>query len=304
MPDLLIKKRKMVNRNLIKLLIVIIIGFATIFVFSSLTAQTRPVSREFLDFDDLIDQPYPADTLYDGRWEQSNIRYGWRDSLRKVVTDTAFLHVLPLTGRGIGTFVAPFEGKVTSRFGPRRYRYHYGIDVNLNTGDTVVAAFDGRVRIAAYYSGYGYTVVLRHYNGLETLYGHFSKLLVDTNQSVKAGDPIGLGGNTGRSYGSHLHFEVRYLGIPFNPEFVINFDEHKLLNDTLFLSATQFRYMGGGSSSPAGSSPATAKYYKVKSGDNLSVIAQRHGTTVNRLCQLNNISRTTTLQIGRSLRVR
>jgi hypothetical protein len=304
LPFQVFKKQKMVNRNLIKLLIVILIGFATIFVFSSLSAQTRPSVKEFIEFDEPFGDIYPADTLYDGRWEQSQIRYGWRDSLRKVLTDSAFFHALPLVGRGIGTYVAPFEGKVTSRFGPRRYRYHYGIDLNLNTGDTVVAAFDGRVRLAAYYSGYGYTVVIRHYNGLETLYGHFSKLLVDTNQTVKAGDPIGLGGNTGRSYGSHLHFEVRYLGIPFNPEFVINFDDHKLLNDTLFLSTAQFKYMGGGSASPSGSSPAVANYYKVKPGDNLSVIAKRHGTTVTRLCQLNNISRTTTLQVGRRLRVK
>ncbi len=291
------------NKNLIKLIVVIVIGFATIFLFSSLAAQTIPEEGEYLEFDDPFDEFHPADTLYNGTWVQDQIRYGWRDSLIKVLNDTTFSRIVLLTGRGIGTFVTPIAGQVTSRFGPRRYRQHSGIDLNLNMGDTVVAAFDGKVRIASYYSGYGYTVVIRHYNGLETLYGHFSKIIADTNQTVKAGDPIGCGGNTGRSYGSHLHFEVRYLGIPFNPEFVIDFENDRLLNDTLLLTAKHFKSFKG-SHSGFGSSHAIAKYHKVRSGDNLSMIAKRYGTSVNRLCQLNNISRTTTLRIGRTLRVR
>lgn len=292
------------NRNFIKLVIVVIIGFTTILIFSSLSAQTRQTSKEPVSIFVNIDEAPPADTLYDGLWHQDQIPYASRDSIRNLVTDTAFQLILPLVGKGIGTFVNPIEGKVTSRFGPRRYRYHYGIDVNLNTGDTVVAAFCGKVRMAKYHYGYGYMVVLRHHNGLETVYGHFSKILVDTNQNVKAGEPIGLGGNTGRSYGSHLHFETRFLGQPFNPEFVINYDDWKLLDDTLVLTAVNFKHLGGRSSTGSTSTPGLAQYHKVRSGESLSVIARRHGTSVNRLCQLNNISATTTLQIGRSLRVR
>jgi murein DD-endopeptidase MepM/ murein hydrolase activator NlpD len=318
-----INNESMVNRNLVKLAVIILIGFATIFALSSLSAQTKPVQTKPdqikadptrnvtakptqampIEPFESFEESNPADELYAGQWQQTSVSSGWRDSLRKVFTDTAFYHELPLIGKRLGQYVQPFSGTVTSRFGPRRYRYHYGIDINLNTGDTVVAAFGGKVRIAATHYGYGKMVVIRHHNGLETVYGHFSKILVDTNQFVKAGDPIGLGGNTGRSYGSHLHFETRYLGVPFNPEFVIQFDEHRLLNDTLFLTAANFKYLGGGSSA-AGTSTQLAKYHKIKSGDNLSMIAKRYGTSVTRLCQLNKISRTTTLQIGRTLRVR
>lgn len=288
------------NRPIFKLLITLLIGFATIFLFSKLNAQQALLQPQYVEFQYPFDEMHPSDSLYAGSWFHDQVRYEWRDSIRKMVIDTLFHQSLPLRGIDVGTFVPPVKGRVTSRFGPRRYRHHNGIDINLNTGDTVVAAFDGKVRVAAYFSGYGYTVVIRHYNGLESLYGHFSKLLVDTNQLVKAGEPIGLGGNTGRSYGSHLHFELRYLGIGFNPELVIDFEEHRLLKDTLQLSSIAFRHLGGARSGSA----IASTHYRVRSGDNLSVIAKRHGTSVSRLCQLNNISRTTTLQIGRTLRVR
>ena len=122
-------------------------------------------------------------------------------------------------------FCPPIVGEVTSKFGMRKYRYHYGTDIDLNTGDTVHCAFDGMVRIAKHSDSYGYVVVVRHLNGLETLYAHLSKILVDDDQILRAGDVIGLGGNTGRSYGSHLHFEVRYLGAPINPQDIINFNQ-------------------------------------------------------------------------------
>ncbi len=297
----------MLKKNLIKLIIIVMIGFTTILFFSSLSAQTKTIQTNSGDELYFPKQEIENDSIFTAHWHQNQIPFGLRDSLKPIITDTAFAKTIALIGKKAGRFSTPIKGKVTSRFGPRRYRYHYGTDINLNTGDTVVAAFDGKVRIAAYHYGYGYTVVLRHLNGLETIYGHFSKILVDTNQMVKAGDPIGRGGNTGRSYGSHLHFEVRYMGIPFNPETVVNFEEGKLLNDTLMLTASHFSYMGGksGKSSTATGSPAAiAKYHKVKKGENLSVIAQKHRTTVTKLCQLNKISRTTTLQIGRTLRIR
>ena len=116
-------------------------------------------------------------------------------------------------------FDCPVQGIVTSRYGYRKGRYHNGIDLNLRTGDTVKAAFSGRVRYAKWNDGgFGNLVIIRHHNGLETFYAHLSKHLVAPDQEVKAGEPIGLGGNTGRSFGAHLHFEVRFYDAPMNPE--------------------------------------------------------------------------------------
>ena len=116
---------------------------------------------------------------------------------------------------------------MTSNYGyrPRFRRVHKGIDLNLAVGDTVRAAFSGKVRLTKYErKGYGYYVVLRHENGMETVYGHLSRFLVKPDQYVRAGEPIALGGNTGRSTGPHLHFETRYLGIAINPAAIIDFE--------------------------------------------------------------------------------
>lgn len=127
----------------------------------------------------------------------------------------------------VSEYVTPCPGHVTSNYGYRsRFRrMHYGIDLKLQVGDTVRAAFSGKVRLTKYERrGYGYYVVIRHTNGMETVYGHLSRFLVKPDQYVKAGEPIALGGNTGRSTGAHLHFETRYLGIPINPTAIIDFD--------------------------------------------------------------------------------
>lgn len=202
-------------------------------------------------------------------------------------------------------FVKPCEGIVTSRFGWRKGRNHNGTDIDLNTGDTVRAAWSGKIRYAKYNtSGFGNLVVIRHYNGLETFYAHLSKHLVVPDQMVTAGDPIGLGGNTGHSYGSHLHFEVRFYDIPMNPEKVIDFEKGEVLDENLLVHRGLFR-PGSSSSSSSGSSSSSAnKYHRVRSGDTLGAIASRNRTTVSRLCQLNGIRPTTVLQIGRNIRVR
>lgn len=127
----------------------------------------------------------------------------------------------------VSDFVVPVPGYVTSNYGYRaRFRRnHYGIDLKLNVGDTVRVAFPGKVRLTKYDGrGYGYYVVVRHPNGMETVYGHLSRFLVKPDQTVKAGEAIALGGNTGRSTGPHLHFETRYMGIPINPAAIIDFD--------------------------------------------------------------------------------
>lgn len=220
-------------------------------------------------------------------------------------------------------FVIPVKGPVTSRYGHRGRRHHNGIDLDLETGDTVVAAWSGKVRYAKFNEGgFGNLVIIRHDNGLETFYAHLSQLIVSPNQTVKAGEPIGLGGNTGRSFGSHLHFEVRFYDLPMNPEEVIDFEIKECKDDNLFVHRGLFRPGAKPSStlannaSPVNSTAATAavnktaassstnKYYKVRSGDTLSSIASRNRTTVAKLCQLNGIRQTTVLQVGRNLRIR
>lgn len=134
----------------------------------------------------------------------------------------------------VSGYVAPIHGVVTSNYGyrPRFGRNHKGIDLGLHVGDTVRAAFSGKVRLSRYErGGYGNYLVVRHENGLETVYGHLQKALVKPNQYVKAGEPIALGGNTGRSTGPHLHFETRYMGVAINPADIIDFENKTVLRD-------------------------------------------------------------------------
>lgn len=210
-------------------------------------------------------------------------------------------------------FHIPFDGVLTSSFGWRKGRNHNGTDIDLSTGDTVRAAWSGKIRYAQYNNGgFGNLVIIRHENGLETFYAHLSKHLVVPNQEVKAGEPIGLGGNTGHSYGSHLHFEVRFYDIPLDPEKVIDFKNKKVRDENLMVHKGTFgrgysvrgsNYSSGTTASSSASSSGK-KYYRVRSGDTLSAIARKHRTTVSRLCQLNGIRPTTILQIGRNLRVK
>ena len=174
---------------------------------------------------------------------------------------------IPATAKiDVTGFHMPVPGELTSAYGyrPRFRRMHRGVDLNLNTGDTVRAAFNGRVRIVNYEArGYGKYVVIRHDNGLETVYGHFSKHLVERNQFVKAGEPIGLGGNTGRSFGAHLHFETRYLGVAINPAAIIDFENATGHSDVFTFNKTT--YQNSRNYSPAAAQKSYAKKsYKSK----------------------------------------
>ncbi|MCD8282468.1 MAG: peptidoglycan DD-metalloendopeptidase family protein, partial [Prevotella sp.] len=202
------------------------------------------------------------------------------------------------------------------------------------------AAFDGKVRIVKYEAkGYGRYIVIRHNNGLETIYGHLSKQLVQENQMVHAGDPIGLGGNTGRSTGSHLHFETRLCGVALNPALMFDFRAQDVVGDYYMfnkrtyekesIQATRLRGMiGNGSYSEADvrgdavtpsdsktdmasintgatnkqQTTAQPRYHKVKKGETLSSIAKRQGTTVARLCKLNNLSTRSKIRVGQIIR--
>ena len=189
-------------------------------------------------------------------------------------------------------------GKVISAYGARRG--HSGTDIKTKANDTIRCAFDGIVRMAKTYAAYGNVVVVRHDNGLETVYGHLSKQLVEENQLVKAGEVIGLGGNTGRSTGSHLHFETRFLGIAINPVYMFDFPKQDIVADTYTFRRTQGSKRAGSHDTQV--ADGTIRYHKVKSGDTLSRIAKLRGVSVSTLCKLNRIKPTTTLRIGQVLR--
>lgn len=196
----------------------------------------------------------------------------------------------------------PETSRPTSHFGPRRRRFHYGLDLAQPTGEPIYAAFDGVVRISKRNKSYGNLVIIHHANGLETYYAHMSKREVVAGQTVKSGELIGLCGNTGRSFGSHLHFEIRYMGNAMNPENVVDCSTHSLISNQLELTAASFRKKGKGSSG-SGTGTATNGWYRVRQGDTLEKIARRNGTTVKRLCQLNGISQNKILHPGDKLKV-
>lgn len=189
----------------------------------------------------------------------------------------------------------PFRGRITSQFGERGARHHYGIDIKLYKGDPVKVAFEGVVRISQYSSSYGNVVVVRHNSGLETLYAHLSARKCKPGDHVESGKVIGLGGNTGRSTGSHLHFEVRYKGEPIDPNTLIDWESGALLYDHYDLTAKDFQYL---------KEARSKKYHKIRSGDTLSGIASRYGASINTICRLNGMSRSSTIYAGRSIRVR
>ena len=189
----------------------------------------------------------------------------------------------------------PVCGRITSGFGPRHGRMHQGVDIKLRTGDTVVSAFSGRVRISRYDRGYGHVVVVRHPNGLETLYAHLSRRLVQEGDLLEAGEVLGLGGNTGRSTGSHLHFEVRYLGEAIDPSVLFDVEEGELLADELRLHKGHFE---------GTLAVRNARTHVVRRGDTLSAIARRYGTSVSALCRMNGIRSSGTLRVGQHIRLK
>lgn len=193
----------------------------------------------------------------------------------------------------------PFPGVVTSHFGPRgRSRYHYGIDIDLETGDTVKCAFEGTVRISRKSSTFGNVVVVRHKNGLETIYAHLSQLGVAIGAHVEAGDMLGLGGNTGHSRGSHLHFEVRYKGMAIDPESVISFDQCHLKVDRIYLDKSSFNYVRDYKKFKGKS-----HYYTVRKGDTLGKIAKRNGISLAKIYKLNKINSKTILRPGKKIKL-
>ena len=236
---------------------------------------------------------------------------------------TALPDTLKINLRG---FCMPTENRVvTSNFGARWGRQHKGIDVKVYIGDTIRAAFSGKVRMVKYEAGgYGKYVVIRHGNGLETIYGHMSKHLVAEDEIVEAGQPIGLGGNTGRSTGSHLHFETRLCGVALNPALMFDFKNQDVVGDYYMfyrdtyqkesIVANRLRGVGGKGkieadedtelaiAAPAASYAKDVKFHKVKRGETLASIARKRGTTIDEICRLNRIGRNIRLMPGQILK--
>lgn len=225
-------------------------------------------------------------------------------------------------------FTMPTTSRViTSNFGSRWGRQHKGLDIKVYIGDTIRAAFSGKVRIVRYErGGYGKYIVIRHNNGLETIYGHLSEQLVEENQEVRSGEVIGLGGNTGRSTGSHLHFETRLCGVALNPALMFDFRAQDVTGDYYAFNketydnestnATRLRgkqdsstYASTNSSDDYATNKRTTSgltdqisYHKVKKGETLERIAKKRGVTVEKICKLNHITKTMRLRPGQILR--
>jgi len=266
-----------------------------------LLARQAPIDRKLKTIDSvaLIRQihkemeAYPAFGLYP---EWSN---AYAHNYKNVTIPDSFR--IDLSGYCMPTT----NTKITSKFGPRRRRMHQGIDVKVYIGDTIRAAFNGKVRVVKNQgrrTGYGKYIIIRHDNGLETVYGHLSKQLVSEDQYVEAGEVIGLGGNTGRSTGSHLHFETRFLGQAINPALLFDFEKQDIVADSYLFMKGKNRYRRVNNKATVATAGGDTQYYKVRKGDSLSRISQKTGVSIDRLCKLNGITRRTTLRINQVLK--
>lgn len=285
----------MKNINNLFLLLVLVLAFSSVKAQDrmpdAVNMQQKPVATTAVaPRNMLLKEAYvvPAAHLYP-EWKNSGVHYttALPDSFRIDLRG----YVMPTTNT-----------KITDIFGyrPRRRRVHNGLDIKVQRGDTIYAAFDGKVRITAYQRrGYGHYILIRHNNGIETLYAHLTKKLVTVNQDVKAGDPIGLGGNTGRSSGAHLHFETILLGKALNPALFFDFKNQKTTSDTYLYRRPGSKYIENGKVKVAGPEP---KYHKVKSGETIGKIARKYGVSQATIFKLNKLSPSSVIRIGQTIR--
>jgi len=282
-----------------------------LFVFSFSNAQIQQQANEdykidIVDENDVKEVPNIADF----RWDTLYLRTTRYPNF--VITDT---EKICLRTPQFPKFKIPVPGDPISEFGWRGRRVHTGIDIKLNKGDSVYCAFDGIVRVSRYFSGYGNIVVVRHFNGIETVYAHLSKRLVNVNDTLKCGQVLGLGGRTGRATCDHLHFETRYKEQPFNPRLIIDFNSKSLQNDTLFLTQQSFKFSKNKknhintnqSAHLAQKSNAinssNGKVHVIQKGDTLFSLARRYNTTVDQICQINGIERNDILHLGQKIKI-
>ena len=300
--------RKIVRMNFIciKTMLVAAAAMVSLSSFSQdLIARQAPIDRKLKSVDSLALQKqiraeqaaFPAYSLYPS-WNNEYVHaYGKK-------SETVIPESFTIDLRGF--YMPTPSRKITSPFGPRWRRMHNGLDLKVEIGDTIRAAFDGKVRIVKYEArGYGKYIVIRHSNGLETIYGHLSRQLVDPDQIVKAGEIIGLGGNTGHSTGSHLHFETRFLGIAINPALMFDFPNQDVVADTYTFNRNS-RYERKGATAVAASNDAAddnvIKYHKVRRGDTLSKIAKQRGVAIADLRKMNGLTKKSRLKPGQIIR--
>ena len=319
-----------VNKTLKTLALTVLIALSSEPVFAQdLLARQAPVDRRAKRLDSIEVKALterenthtPAAQIYGDEWDN---RYAHR------ATELPDSFVINLRH-----FCMPTPSRViTSDFGSRWGRQHKGLDIKVYIGDTIRSAFSGKVRIVRYEAkGYGNYIVIRHPNGLETIYGHLSKHLVTENQVVRAGEPIGLGGNTGRSTGSHLHFETRLCGVALNPALFFDFrnqditgDHYVFLKDRYEsdsqLATLERGKVNGGSytrdqvygevgrynekaaeaaTQNAANEPERV-YYKVQNGETLASIAKKVGVSVDAICRLNGFRKDQRVKAGMIIR--
>lgn len=256
-------------------------------------------------FIDLMDDIEPEIDIYTEGWNSRSVN-PFREA------DVPNSAVINVTG-----YAMPHMGRVSSAYGyrPRFGRMHKGVDISLKMNDTIRAAFDGKIRLTNYEAkGYGNYVIIRHPNGLETVYGHLNKHLVKPNQVVKAGDPIGLGGSTGRSTGPHLHFETRYMGYAINPAAIFDFANHTTHTDTYTFTKQTYQQPRNYAPSrelaknESGTNPYTSagskSSYTVKKGDTLASIARSYGVSTTTLRKLNDMSAEDRIKVGQTLKLK
>ncbi|HBN03428.1 MAG TPA: peptidase M23 [Bacteroidetes bacterium] len=279
--------------------------------FPSFSQDTSSTYRiQYPDFDEDI---VPAQIIYGNSWDPDHV-----DSPAYNAEHMSWGFLIMLADSN-SPYYHPIQGRVTSKYGWRKSRWHKGIDISLDIGDPVCAAFDGVVRMQRYNAGgFGNYIVIRHENGLETLYAHLSEAIVERNQIVSAGDTIGFGGSTGRSTGPHLHFEVRIMGQAFDPARIIDFTNYTLAVPKVYINHTWFPYIkykvlqssdqeysgATNTGKPIVVSIPQKKYHKVKKGDTLYAISKKYNIPVNTLCKLNKMTRNSPLPIGKNLRIK
>ena len=224
-------------------------------------------------------------------------------------------------------FNPPVEGKqvVTSRFGKRRRGPHRGIDIDLVTGDDVMSVLDGVVRFVNYSSGHGKTVVIRHDNGMETVYAHLSKYNVKVNDRVFQGQVIGEGGITGNARGSHLHFEVRYNGVAIHPEYIFDFTDFTIADHSIYVTKKWTNPLYHYSTRQSDiecicsiedvekelvrprpemqEALVLSTTHVVRKGDTLYSIARQYNCSINHLVKVNGITNPSRLKIGQSIKI-
>lgn len=264
------------------------------------------ITKQTDSLNDSLVQKHIIYKKFNENWNTDKVN-AYRDSKIKFPFEISFTD---------STYASPIPRKhvITSRYGWRRNRPHRGIDIDLITGDSVFSVLSGKVRYVGYSSGYGKTVVVRHYNGLETRYAHLSGYAVKENDTVKKGQVIAFGGNTGRSRGSHLHLELRYEGVAINPEYLFDFkNDFKIRAQNIWITQdwADALYHSSRRQTPLVLLDSYEKavahkkrkrtIYIVKSGDTLSGIAYKNHVPIARICKTNRIRRTSTLRIGQKL---